>query len=245
MRCSTWVCGRSRDHSQGRPSRTPTAVFSATMPPVAAIAQRHLHAIPGASPLLAKKPPENTARTADAYIVARAQGAALGRARDRTSKPDRLHRTRGSGPAHGHAVGVNIAPRRCGGMVQRDRDKVMNGFRDGDVELCRPDVARVVSTSSISHTCSATCRHRPKATCTASADGARRPHWRRHYIRRTSRASPAAEHRGVHETIDIATFPVADLHTQRLDMTRAALRSCCWPRLRRRAGGRRITDAGI
>jgi ATP-dependent RNA helicase DeaD len=113
--------------------------------------------------------------------------------------------------------------------VQRDRDKVMNAFREGEVELLiATDVAaRGLDIEHLSHVFN--------YDVPAAAESYV------HRIGRTGRVGRSGvaitfveprEHRLLRnieaftkQKIDIATLPtVADLRTQRLDMTRAALR---------------------
>ena len=213
-----------------------TALFSATMPPrIASIAQRHLRnpkriTIAGEKTAAGKMP--RVRQTA--YIVARAhKAAALGRVLE-TERPKAgivFCRTRvevdsltDTLSAYGYR-----AEALHGGMVQRDRDKVMNAFREGDVELLiATDVAaRGLDIEHLSHVFN--------YDVPAAAEGYV------HRIGRTGRVGRTGvaitfveprEHRLLRniealtkQKIEIATLPtVADLRTQRLDMTRAALR---------------------
>ncbi|MSO56815.1 MAG: DEAD/DEAH box helicase [Acidobacteria bacterium] len=213
-----------------------TALFSATMPPrIASIAQRHLR-----NPKRITIAREKTAAgkmprvRQTAYIVARAhKAAALGRVLE-TERPKAgivFCRTRAEVDnltdtlsAYGYR-----AEALHGGMVQRDRDKVMNAFREGDVELLiATDVAaRGLDIEHLSHVFN--------YDVPAAAEGYV------HRIGRTGRVGRSGvaitfveprEHRLLRniealtrQKIEIATLPtVADLRTQRLDMTRAALR---------------------
>jgi ATP-dependent RNA helicase DeaD len=212
-----------------------TALFSATMPPrIASIAQRHLR-----NPKRITIAREKTAAgkmprvRQTAYIVARAhKAAALGRVLE-TERPKAgivFCRTRAEVDnltdtlsAYGYR-----AEALHGGMVQRDRDKVMNAFREGDVELIATDVAaRGLDIEHLSHVFN--------YDVPAAAESYV------HRIGRTGRVGRTGvaitfveprEHRQLRniealtkQKIEIATLPtVADLRTQRLDMTRAALR---------------------
>jgi ATP-dependent RNA helicase DeaD len=218
------------------PPERQTALFSATMPPrIASIAHRHLR-----SPKRITIAHEKTAAgkmprvRQTAYIVARAhKAAALGRVLE-TERPKAgivFCRTRAEVDnltdtlsAYGYR-----AEALHGGMQQRDRDKVMNAFRDGDVELLiATDVAaRGLDIEHLSHVFN--------YDVPAAAESYV------HRIGRTGRVGRSGvaitfveprEHRLLRniealtkQKIVIATLPtVADLRTQRLDMTRAALR---------------------
>ena len=221
---------------KGIPPERQTALFSATMPPrIASIAQRHLRNPKRITIAREKTDAGKMPRVRQtAYIVARAhKAAALGRVLE-TERPkagivfcrtraevDNLTETLS---AYGYR-----AEALHGGMVQRDRDKVMNAFREGDVELLiATDVAaRGLDIEHLSHVFN--------YDVPAAAESYV------HRIGRTGRVGRSGvaitfveprEHRLLRniealtrQKIDIATLPtVADLRTQRLDITRAALR---------------------
>jgi ATP-dependent RNA helicase DeaD len=213
-----------------------TALFAATMPPhIASIAQRHLRnpkriTIAGEKTAAGKMP--RVQQTA--YIVARAhKAAALGRVLE-TERPKAgivFCRTRAEVDSLTDTLSAYgyRAEALHGGMVQRDRDKVMNAFREGDVELLiATDVAaRGLDIEHLSHVfnydvpaAAESYVHRIGRTGRVGRTGAAitfvEP--REHRLLRNIEALTK-------QKIDIATLPtVADLRTQRLDMTRAALR---------------------
>ena len=221
---------------QSTPPARQTALFSATMPArIAAIASRHLkdavRVTIAAEKLGAGKMPR-VRQTA--YIVSRAhKPAALGRLLDVESPASALVfcRTRleveqltETLNAHGYR-----AEALHGGIVQRQRDRVMNTLRSAKVDLIvATDVAaRGLDIEHLSHV--------------INYDVPSSPEMYVHRIGRTGRIGRAgvaitlAEPREqrllrnieafTRQKIDIATVPsVADLRARRLDMLRAALR---------------------
>jgi ATP-dependent RNA helicase DeaD len=218
------------------PTERQTALFSATMPArIASIAERHLR-----NPKRVAIAREKTAAgkmpriRQTAYIVARAhKAAALARVLE-TERPKAgivFCRTRAEVDnltdtlaAYGYR-----AEALHGGMVQRDRDKVMSAFREADVELLiATDVAaRGLDIEHLSHVFN----YDVPAAVESYV----------HRIGRTGRVGRTGvaitfveprEHRLLRnieaftgQKIGLATLPtVADLRMQRLDLTRAALR---------------------
>jgi ATP-dependent RNA helicase DeaD len=221
---------------EATPPGRQTALFSATIPArIKAIAQRHLrnptHITIARDKTAAGKMPR--VRQV-AYVVGRAhKPAALERVLE-TEDPDSaliFCRTRLEVDtlvellnAHGHqADGLH------GGMEQRQRDRVMNRFREGAVDLLvATDVAaRGLDIERLSHV--------------INYDVPASPDTYIHRIGRTGRAGRGGtaitlaeprEHRllralesAVKQSIEVAPVPtVADLRARRLEITRASLR---------------------
>ncbi len=221
---------------EATPPERQTALFSATMPArITAIAKRHLRTpthitIARDKPAAGKMPRVRQV----AYVVGRAhKPAALERVLE-TEAPDSaliFCRTRLEVDtlvemlnAHGH-----LAEGLHGGMEQRQRDRVMNRFREGAVDLLvATDVAaRGLDIERLSHVIN--------YDVPASADTYI------HRIGRTGRAGRGGtaitlaeprEHRllralesAVKQSIEVAPVPtVADLRARRLEITQASLR---------------------
>ncbi len=218
------------------PETRQTALFSATMPSrILSIASRHLSnparvSIAREKPAAGKMPRVRQV----AYIVHRAhKPAALERLLDMEDPAATLVfcRTRQeveslveSLNAHGHR-----AEALHGGMIQRQRDRVMGLFRaqKADLLVATDVAARGLDIEHLSHV--------------VNYDVPSAPEVYLHRIGRTGRAgrggtaitlAEAREHRLLraieHFTkskIDVATLPTAaDLRTRRLDLTRASLR---------------------
>jgi ATP-dependent RNA helicase DeaD len=221
---------------EATPKTRQTALFSATMPArILSIAQRHLKDPARVTIAREKTAAGKLPRVRQiAYIVPRAhKSAALDRVLDMEDPTSALVfcRTRlevetvvEALKAHGHR-----AEALHGGMEQRQRDRVMQMFRTGKVELLvATDVAaRGLDIEHLSHVFN--------YDVPASAEGYV------HRIGRTGRAGRGGtaitlaeprEHRLLRaiesftkQKIDVATVPtVADLRTRRLDLTRASLR---------------------
>ena len=221
---------------EATPRDRQTALFSATMPArILSIAERHLRnparvAIAREKPAAGKLPRVRQV----AYIVSRAhKPASLDRVLE-TENPDSalvFCRTRlevdtlvETLNAHGHR-----AEALHGGMEQRQRDRVMGRFREGEADLLiATDVAaRGLDIERLSHVIN--------YDVPASADTYI------HRIGRTGRAGRGGtaitlveprEHRllrameaATKQKIEVAPIPtVADLRARRLEITRAALR---------------------
>jgi ATP-dependent RNA helicase DeaD len=221
---------------EATPRERQTALFSATMPSrIASIAERHLKnparvrighekAAPGKAPRVRQV----------AYIVPRAQkAAALGRVLDAENptsaivfcrtrlEVDELTETL---QAHGYRTEAVH-----GGLAQRERDRVMNLFRGGKIELLvATDVAaRGLDIERVSHV--------------VNYDVPSAPEGYLHRIGRTGRVGRAGvaitlaeprEHRLLRnieaftkQKIEVASVPsVADLQARRLDRMRTSLR---------------------
>ncbi len=219
---------------EATPRERQTALFSATMPArILSIAERHLKNPTRLA--IAREAPGKVPRVRQvAYIVARAhKPASLERVLE-TENPDSalvFCRTRLEVDtlvemlnAHGHR-----AEALHGGMEQRQRDRVMARFRDGQVDLLvATDVAaRGLDIERLSHVIN--------YDVPASAESYV------HRIGRTGRAGRGGtaitlaeprEHRllrameaATRQKIDVAPIPtVADLRARRLEITKASLR---------------------
>jgi len=218
------------------PRERQTALFSATMPPrIASIAERHLkdparvtiareRAAPGKAPRVRQV----------AYIVPRAQKpAALARVLDSENptsaivfcrtriEVDELTETL---QAHGYRTEAVH-----GGLAQRERDRVMNLFRGGKIDLLvATDVAaRGLDIERVSHVFN--------YDVPSAGEGYLHRIGRTGRVGRTGVAITLAEPREhrllrnieafTKQKIEIASVPtVADLRVRRLDRTKAALR---------------------
>jgi ATP-dependent RNA helicase DeaD len=218
------------------PPTRQTALFSATMPPrIVAIGQRHLHDPARVTIAREKTAAGKVPRIRQvAYVVPRAhKPAALDRVLDIENPTSAIVfcRTRlevdtlvETLTAHGHrALALH------GGMEQRQRDRVMQQFRGGQVDLLvATDVAaRGLDITHVSHVVNYDVPSAPEAYV--------------HRIGRTGRAGRAGtaitlaeprEHRLLRSIeaftthkIEIAAVPtVADLRARRLELTRASIR---------------------
>jgi ATP-dependent RNA helicase DeaD len=221
---------------EATPATRQTALFSATMPQrIAAIAERHLRD-PARVTIAREKPAAGTVPRVRqvAYIVQRAhKPAALARVLDMEDPVATIVfcRTRlevetlvDTITAHGHRAGA-----LHGGMVQRQRDKVMNLFRakKADLLVATDVAARGLDIEHLSHV--------------VNYDVPASPEVYLHRIGRTGRAGRGGvavtlaeprEHRLLRAIeqftktrIEVASVPtVADLRARQLDLTRAALR---------------------
>jgi ATP-dependent RNA helicase DeaD len=218
------------------PKERQTALFSATLPArILRIAERHLRDPARITIAKAKTAPGKLPRVRQvAYVVARAhKPAALGRVLDMENPASALVfcRTRlevetlvETLNAHGYR-----AEALHGGLIQRQRDRVMGRFRSGDVDLLvATDVAaRGLDIEHLSHVVN----YDVPATAEAYV----------HRIGRTGRVGRAGvaitlaeprEHRLLRsieaytkQRIEVAAVPtVADLRARRLDVMRASLR---------------------
>jgi len=218
------------------PRTRQTALFSATMPPrIVAIAQRHLDDPERVTIAREKTAAGKLPRVRQvAYVVPRAhKPAALDRVLDIENPTSAIVfcRTRlevdtlvETLTAHGHrALALH------GGMEQRQRDRVMQQFRSGNVDLLvATDVAaRGLDITHVSHVVNYDVPSAPEAYV--------------HRIGRTGRAGRTGtaitlaeprEHRLLRSIeaftkhkIEMAAVPtVADLRARRLELTRASLR---------------------
>jgi ATP-dependent RNA helicase DeaD len=218
------------------PTTRQTALFSATMPArIAAIAQRHLKT-PNRVTVAREKPAAGKVPRVrqTAYIVPRAQkSAVLGRVLEFESPKSAIVFCRTRLEVDALAETLDAYGYRAkalhGGMMQRERDRVMNAFREGGVDLLiATDVAaRGLDIKHLSHV--------------INYDVPAAPEDYLHRIGRTGRigregaAITLAEPREqrllrniesfTKQRIEILTVPsVTDLHARRLDVTRAALR---------------------
>ncbi len=220
---------------QGTPPERQTALFSATMPArIAAIASRHLRKPARVTIAHEKVAAGKMPRVRQtAYVVSRVhKPAALGRLLDVENPTSAIVfcRTRleveevtETLNAHGYR-----AEALHGGIVQRQRDRVMNTLRSGRTDLLvATDVAaRGLDVENLSHV--------------INYDVPSSPEMYVHRIGRTGRIGRAGvaitlaeprEHRLLRNIeaftkhkIEMATVPtVADLRARRLEMTRAAL----------------------
>jgi len=218
------------------PKERQTALFSATLPPrILRIAERHMRDAARITIARAKTTAGKLPRVRQvAYVVARHhKPAALGRVLDMEDPASALVfcRTRlevetlvETLNAHGYR-----AEALHGGLVQRQRDRVMGRFRAGDVDLLvATDVAaRGLDIEHLSHVVNYDVPPTPEAYV--------------HRIGRTGRVGRAGvaitlaeprEHRLLRsieaftkQKIDVAAVPtVADLRARRLDVMRASLR---------------------
>ena len=221
---------------EATPATRQTALFSATMPArILAIATRHLQD-PVRVAIAREKPAAGTLPRVRqvAYIVARAhKAAALERVLETENAASALVfcRTRlevdtlvETLNAHGHS-----AEALHGGMEQRQRDRVMTRFREGQADLLvATDVAaRGLDIERLSHVINYdvpnsadTYLHRIGRTGRAGREGTAitlvEP--REHRLVRSMEAA-------TRQRIEIAPIPtVADLRAKRLELTRASLR---------------------
>ena len=218
------------------PATRQTALFSATISPqIARIAKRHLN-----EPVRVTVKPETTARGTTtrvrqvAYVVRRAdKPTALGRILDLEDPTSALvfARTRGEVEdlaqqlaGHGHDAAA-----LHGGMAQDQRDRVMNRFRDGalDILVATDVAARGLDIDHVSHVVNYDIPSNPEA-----------------YVHRTGRTGRAGREgvaitlvepreqrllRNIERTtrtrLELAQIPtVADLRERRLEILGASLR---------------------
>ena len=127
--------------------------------------------------------------------------------------------------AHGHR-----AEALHGGMEQRQRDRVMGRFRDGEGRPARRHRRRGARPR---HRAALARRQLRRAGVGRDVRAPHRPHRTRrprrhgHHAGRAARAPPAARHReaATKQKIEVAPIPtVADLRARRLEITRASLR---------------------
>jgi ATP-dependent RNA helicase DeaD len=218
------------------PRERQTALFSATIPRrIAALAGEHLRDPEHVTIAEEKARRGDVPRVRQvAYVVPRAQKLpSLGRILDMEAPASALVfcRTRNEVDQLAQTLGGRgyRAEALHGGMAQKQRDRVMKGFREGSVELLlATDVAaRGLDIGRLSHVVNYDVPSSPEAYV--------------HRIGRTGRAGregvaitlaePREERllRAIERTtgrkIEIATVPtVADLRARRLEMTRALLR---------------------
>jgi ATP-dependent RNA helicase DeaD len=220
----------------GTPATRQTALFSATMPPrLRSIAERHLRTPARVNVAREKTGAGKLPRVRQiAYVVSRAhKEAALQRVLDMENPSSAIVfcRTRlevdvlmETLNAHGYR-----AEALHGGMMQRQRDAVMNRFRGGKIDLLiATDVAaRGLDIQQLSHVFNYDVPSDPDAYI--------------HRIGRTGRAgregtaitlAEPREHRllrsiehATKQKIEVAQVPtVADLRARRLDLTKASIR---------------------
>jgi ATP-dependent RNA helicase DeaD len=218
------------------PTERQTALFAATMPPrIAAIAERHLR-----EPVRVTIEREKVAAGVVprvrqvAFLVTRAhKPLALGRVLDMESPTSAIVFCRTRLETDGLVETLNAHGYRAealhGGMVQKQRDRVMAQFRAAKTDLLvATDVAaRGLDIAHLSHV--------------VNYDVPSSPEVYVHRIGRTGRVGRAGvaitlaeprEHRQLRniesftrQKIEVASVPtVADLRSRRLDVTRAALR---------------------
>jgi ATP-dependent RNA helicase DeaD len=218
------------------PRERQTALFSATIPRrIATLAGEHLRDPEHVTIAEEKARRGDVPRVRQvAYVVPRAQKlASLGRILDMEAPPSALVfcRTRNEVDQLAQTLGGRgyRAEALHGGMAQKQRDRVMKGFREGSIELLlATDVAaRGLDIGHLSHVVNYDVPSSPEAYV--------------HRIGRTGRAGregvaitlaePREERllRAIERTtgrkLEIATVPsVADLRARRLEMTRALLR---------------------
>jgi ATP-dependent RNA helicase DeaD len=218
------------------PRERQTALFSATIPRrIATLADKHLRDPERVTIAEEKTPRGELPRIRQvAYVVPRAQKlASLGRILDLEEPAKALVfcRTRNEVDALVQTLGGRgyRAEALHGGMAQKQRDRVMKGFREGAVDLVlATDVAaRGLDIGQLSHVVNYDVPCSPDAYV--------------HRIGRTGRAGregvaitlaePREERllRAIERTtgrrLEIATVPtVADLRARRLELTRASLR---------------------
>ena len=218
------------------PPERQTALFAATMPPrIAAIAERHLRA-PARVTIEREKVAAGTVPRVRqvAFLVTRAhKPLALGRVLDMESPTSAIVFCRTRLEVDGLVETLNAHGYRAealhGGMVQKQRDRVMAQFRAAKTDLLvATDVAaRGLDIAHLSHV--------------VNYDVPSSPEVYVHRIGRTGRVGRAGvaitlaeprEHRQLRnieaftrQKIEITSVPtVADLRSRRLDVTRAALR---------------------
>ncbi len=218
------------------PPQRQTALFAATMPPrIAAIAERHLRQ-PARVTIEREKVAAGTVPRVRqvAFLVTRAhKPLALGRVLDMESPTSAIVFCRTRLEVDGLVETLNAHGYRAealhGGMVQKQRDRVMAQFRAAKTDLLvATDVAaRGLDIAHLSHV--------------VNYDVPSSPEVYVHRIGRTGRVGRAGvaitlaeprEHRQLRnieaftrQKIEITSVPtVADLRSRRLDVTRAALR---------------------
>jgi len=218
------------------PPERQTALFAATMPPrIAAIAERHLRD-PARVTIEREKVAAGTVPRVRqvAFLVTRAhKPLALGRVLDMESPTSALVFCRTRLEVDGLVETLNAHGYRAealhGGMVQKQRDRVMAQFRAAKTDLLvATDVAaRGLDIAHLSHV--------------VNYDVPSSPEVYVHRIGRTGRVGRAGvaitlaeprEHRQLRnieaftrQKIEVTSVPtVADLRSRRLDVTRAALR---------------------
>ncbi|HYN04036.1 MAG TPA: DEAD/DEAH box helicase [Vicinamibacteria bacterium] len=218
------------------PPERQTALFAATMPPrIAAIAERHLRQ-PARVTIEREKVAAGTVPRVRqvAFLVTRAhKPLALGRVLDMESPTSAIVFCRTRLEVDGLVETLNAHGYRAealhGGMVQKQRDRVMTQFRAAKTDLLvATDVAaRGLDIAHLSHV--------------VNYDVPSSPEVYVHRIGRTGRVGRAGvaitlaeprEHRQLRnieaftrQKIEITSVPtVADLRSRRLDVTRAALR---------------------
>ena len=218
------------------PPERQTALFAATMPPrIAAIAERHLRA-PARVTIEREKVAAGTVPRVRqvAFLVTRAhKPLALGRVLDMESPTSAIVFCRTRLEVDGLVENLNAHGYRAealhGGMVQKQRDRVMAQFRAAKTDLLvATDVAaRGLDIAHLSHV--------------VNYDVPSSPEVYVHRIGRTGRVGRAGvaitlaeprEHRQLRnieaftrQKIEVTSVPtVADLRSRRLDVTRAALR---------------------
>lgn len=218
------------------PPERQTALFAATMPPrIAAIAERHLRE-PARVTIEREKVAAGTVPRVRqvAFLVTRAhKPLALGRVLDMESPTSAIVFCRTRLEVDGLVETLNAHGYRAealhGGMVQKQRDRVMAQFRAAKTDLLvATDVAaRGLDIAHLSHV--------------VNYDVPSSPEVYVHRIGRTGRVGRAGvaitlaeprEHRQLRnieaftrQKIEITSVPtVADLRSRRLDVTRAALR---------------------
>ena len=218
------------------PPQRQTALFAATMPPrIAAIAERHLRD-PARVTIEREKVAAGTVPRVRqvAFLVTRAhKPLALGRVLDMESPTSAIVFCRTRLEVDGLVENLNAHGYRAealhGGMVQKQRDRVMAQFRAAKTDLLvATDVAaRGLDIAHLSHV--------------VNYDVPSSPEVYVHRIGRTGRVGRAGvaitlaeprEHRQLRnieaftrQKIEVTSVPtVADLRSRRLDVTRAALR---------------------
>jgi ATP-dependent RNA helicase DeaD len=218
------------------PPERQTALFAATMPPrIAAIAERHLRD-PARVTIEREKVAAGTVPRVRqvAFLVTRAhKPQALGRVLDMESPTSAIVFCRTRLEVDGLVETLNAHGYRAealhGGMVQKQRDRVMAQFRSAKTDLLvATDVAaRGLDIAHLSHV--------------VNYDVPSSPEVYVHRIGRTGRVGRAGvaitlaeprEHRQLRnieaftrQKIEVTSVPtVADLRSRRLDVTRAALR---------------------
>ncbi len=218
------------------PAGRQTALFSATMPPrILAIAERHLQS-PARITIAREKPAAGAVPRVRqvAFIVQRAhKAAALARVLDMEDPAATLVFCRTRLEVESLVETINAHGQRAealhGGMVQRQRDKVMGLFRaqKADLLVATDVAARGLDIEHLSHV--------------VNYDVPASPEVYLHRIGRTGRAGRGGtaitlaeprEHRLLRvieqftkARIEVATVPtIADLRARQLDVTRATLR---------------------
>ena len=221
---------------EATPSERQTALFSATLPSrIVSIAERHLRDPVRVTLGRAKTSPGKLPRVRQvAYVVSRAhKAAALARVLDMESPASAIVFCRTRLEVETLVESLNAHGFRAealhGGLIQRQRDRVMTAFRAAKVDLLvATDVAaRGLDIEHLSHVFNYDVPPTPEAYV--------------HRIGRTGRVGRAGvaitlaeprEHRLLRfieaftkQKIDVATVPtVAELRARRLDLTKASLR---------------------